>query len=131
MLRGGSWNNKPRNLRSANRNRNTAGNRNNNNGFRLARTLRCWNRRPYGAVGRARERPGMVMMNAKPVPLLPRSGGGGVPVPRTVVLSVAPFVILSEAKNLELSLFGRRLESESQESRSRIAAGQGRWSRIR
>ena len=33
VLRGGSWNNKPRNLRSANRNRNTTGNRNNNNGL--------------------------------------------------------------------------------------------------
>ena len=40
VLRGGSWNNKPRNLRSADRNRNTTGNRNNNNGFRVARTLR-------------------------------------------------------------------------------------------
>jgi RNA-directed DNA polymerase len=36
MLRGGSWNNKPQNLRSANRNRNDTTNRNNNNGFRLA-----------------------------------------------------------------------------------------------
>jgi len=39
VLRGGSWNNNPRNLRSANRNRNTTDNRNNNNGFRVARTL--------------------------------------------------------------------------------------------
>lgn len=38
VLRGGSWNNKPQNVRSANRNRNTTGNRNNNNGFRLAST---------------------------------------------------------------------------------------------
>jgi len=38
VLRGGSWNNKPANLRSANRNRNTPDNRNNNNGFRLAST---------------------------------------------------------------------------------------------
>ena len=36
MLRGGSWNNKPNNVRSANRNRNNTDNRNNNNGFRLA-----------------------------------------------------------------------------------------------
>jgi formylglycine-generating enzyme required for sulfatase activity len=36
VLRGGSWNNKPNNLRSANRNRNNADNRNNNIGFRLA-----------------------------------------------------------------------------------------------
>lgn len=32
--RGGSWNNNPRNCRSANRNRNDPGNRNNNLGFR-------------------------------------------------------------------------------------------------
>jgi hypothetical protein len=34
--RGGSWNNNPRNCRSANRNGNTPDNRNNNLGFRLA-----------------------------------------------------------------------------------------------
>ena len=33
--RGGSWNNNPRNVRAANRNRNSADNRNNNLGFRL------------------------------------------------------------------------------------------------
>ncbi len=44
VLRGGSWNNKPKNLRSANRNRNTTTKRNNNNGFRL---LKC----PYARVG--------------------------------------------------------------------------------
>jgi hypothetical protein len=36
VIRGGSWNNNPRNLRAANRNRNTPDNRNNNLGFRLA-----------------------------------------------------------------------------------------------
>lgn len=36
VLRGGSWNDTPQNVRSANRNRNEAANRNNNNGFRLA-----------------------------------------------------------------------------------------------
>ncbi|MEA3411593.1 MAG: hypothetical protein U9R74_08640 [Pseudomonadota bacterium] len=41
MLRGGSWNNKPRNLRSANRNRNNRDNRNNNVGFRLAQSARA------------------------------------------------------------------------------------------
>ena len=35
-LRGGSWNNNARNLRAANRNRNMPGNRNRNNGFRVA-----------------------------------------------------------------------------------------------
>jgi formylglycine-generating enzyme required for sulfatase activity len=34
--RGGSWNNDAANCRSANRNRNNPGNRNNNLGFRLA-----------------------------------------------------------------------------------------------
>lgn len=44
MSRGGSWNNKPENLRVSNRKRNTADNRNNNLGFRLvqsARTAGC------------------------------------------------------------------------------------------
>ena len=39
VLRGGSWNNNPRNLRSVARNRNTTGNRNDNAGFRVASTL--------------------------------------------------------------------------------------------
>jgi RNA-directed DNA polymerase len=39
VLRGGSWNNNPQNLRSANRNRNTTDNRNNNSGFRVGSTL--------------------------------------------------------------------------------------------
>jgi formylglycine-generating enzyme required for sulfatase activity len=38
VLRGGSWNNNARYCRSANRNRNKPGNRNNNLGFRLAST---------------------------------------------------------------------------------------------
>ncbi|MES9881322.1 MAG: SUMF1/EgtB/PvdO family nonheme iron enzyme [Sedimenticola sp.] len=37
VLRGGSWNNNGRNLRSAYRNRNRPGNRNHTTGFRLAR----------------------------------------------------------------------------------------------
>ena len=39
VVRGGSWNNNPDNLRSANRNRNTTDNRNNNLGFRVGSTL--------------------------------------------------------------------------------------------
>lgn len=47
--RGGSWNHLPRNLRSANRNRNEPDNRNNNLGFRLARTpLTSQSRRVHG-----------------------------------------------------------------------------------
>ena len=38
ILRGGSWNNNPNNMRSANRNRNNTDNRNNNNGFRLVQS---------------------------------------------------------------------------------------------
>ena len=37
---GGTWNNNPRNLRAANRNRNGPSNRNNNNGFRLVQAPR-------------------------------------------------------------------------------------------
>ena len=39
MLGGGGWNNKPDNARAAIRNHNTPDNRNNNIGFRVARTL--------------------------------------------------------------------------------------------
>jgi len=35
LLRGGSWNNQPNNVRSANRNRNEPDNQNNNIGFRV------------------------------------------------------------------------------------------------
>ncbi len=38
VIRGGSWNNNAVNLRSANRNNDSPGNRNNNIGFRLANT---------------------------------------------------------------------------------------------
>jgi hypothetical protein len=39
VVRGGSWNNNSENLRSANRNRTTPDNRNNNLGFRVSSTL--------------------------------------------------------------------------------------------
>lgn len=39
VLRGGSWNNNPENLRASNRNRNEPDNRNNNIGFRCARDV--------------------------------------------------------------------------------------------
>ncbi|MFM9939438.1 MAG: SUMF1/EgtB/PvdO family nonheme iron enzyme [Hyphomicrobiaceae bacterium] len=60
-MRGGSWNNNPQNLRSANRNNNQPDNRNNNIGFRLARTLIRQNRHDHGLVSKeslAPPRPG-------------------------------------------------------------------------
>lgn len=39
VLRGGSWNNNPRNVRVSNRNRNEPDNRNNNIGFRCSREV--------------------------------------------------------------------------------------------
>lgn len=51
VVRGGSWNNNPRNLRAANRNRNSPGNTNNNIGVLLASTGLCQsNRRPTGGL---------------------------------------------------------------------------------
>ena len=46
VLRGGSWNNDTNNLRSSNRNDNTPGNTNNNNGFRVASTQGCAGKLP-------------------------------------------------------------------------------------
>lgn len=54
VLRGGSWNNNPQNLRSANRNRNNPTNRNNNLGFRVASTLQTWARAAVFTDRRAR-----------------------------------------------------------------------------
>ena len=50
MIRGGSLNNQPENLRSANRNMNNPDNRNNNLGFRLAQST-------HAALCSARSRP--------------------------------------------------------------------------
>jgi hypothetical protein len=51
--RGGSWNNNAVNCRSANRNRNSPGNRNDNLGFRLLSTRLCRRRRVHGGGARA------------------------------------------------------------------------------
>jgi hypothetical protein len=59
VVRGGSWNNKPENLRAANRNRNDADNRNNNIGFRLAQSARAA-LRPEPGAGLSKDRPGVV-----------------------------------------------------------------------
>jgi hypothetical protein len=53
VVRGGSWNTEPRNLRSANRNRNEPDNRNNNLGFRPASTLARPSRTVHGPGGSA------------------------------------------------------------------------------
>jgi formylglycine-generating enzyme required for sulfatase activity len=53
VLRGGSWNNNPRNSRAGNRDRNDTGNRNNNAHFRLASTPPCQSRRDQGPIGSA------------------------------------------------------------------------------
>ena len=53
MNRGGGWNNNPARVRSANRNRNTPTNRNNNVGFRLAESAalpECAGASPPGSV---------------------------------------------------------------------------------
>ncbi|NCC93840.1 MAG: hypothetical protein EOM10_11230 [Opitutae bacterium] len=56
--RGGSWNNTPRRVRSANRNRNTPDNRNDNLGFRLAQATRDrQSRHLQGDVGCVRGNP--------------------------------------------------------------------------
>ena len=64
VVRGGSRNNEPTNLRVAIRNRNQPDNRNNNLGFRVASTLPCRSSRVYGAAERAGKRPGPVMIPA-------------------------------------------------------------------
>jgi Sulfatase-modifying factor enzyme 1 len=73
VIRGGSWNNEPRNVRSANRNRNTPDNRNNNVGFRLAQSIRtrcvvAQSHAAYGPHGRG------VRMSMSPFPGLLRRG---------------------------------------------------------
>jgi len=82
VLRGGSWNNNPQNCRSANRNRNTPDNRNNNNGFRVAvsagvhlRKMRFFASARNSGVHGCRER-GVTQVLA---PLLSRPGKRGWP----------------------------------------------------
>jgi hypothetical protein len=50
VLRGGSWINNARNVRSAYRNHNEPGNRNDNNGFRLALARRGGGYRPLDQI---------------------------------------------------------------------------------
>jgi hypothetical protein len=62
VLRGGSWNNTPDNLRSANRNWNQPDNRNNNIGFRVASTLFARADRITVLPGEHYKRSGLFMM---------------------------------------------------------------------
>jgi len=71
VLRGGSWNNNPENCRSAYRNRNDPGNRNNNSGFRVCFCLhfrlpvrQTQNRRLHGGVERGAGSPDPVPVSA-------------------------------------------------------------------
>ena len=67
--RGGSWNNNARNCRSANRNDNSPGNRNNNLGFRLASSRHCAARRVHGcAAGTCPDQRPVPVPEAKPKP---------------------------------------------------------------
>jgi hypothetical protein len=62
VLRGGAWNNQPQNVACAIRNRNNPDNRNNNIGFRCAKT-------PPGQKEKSK------IPNFKPRPVFPESGG--------------------------------------------------------
>ncbi len=79
LIRGGSWNNNPRNCRSVNRNRNEPANRNNNLGFRVARAQRT--RRvprqtePTAFRSRHPRVPGK-RLQARPVPVAASEGSG-------------------------------------------------------
>ncbi len=53
VLRGGSWNNNPWNVRAGSRNGNSPDNRNNNIGFRVASTHPCQSRSDHGPAGSA------------------------------------------------------------------------------
>ena len=65
VVRGGSWNNNPQNLRSAYRNNRTADNRNNNIGFRVASTLTAGTGGFTDSPGAPRVRPGPAMMSGR------------------------------------------------------------------
>jgi hypothetical protein len=85
VLRGGSWNNNPQNLRSANRNRNQPDNRNNNVGFRVASTLCAGAIAITIAMGAHDKRSGPFMMTTvgARVELGARYRGGACPGRRT------------------------------------------------
>lgn len=86
VLRGGSWNNNPHNARSAKRNRNNPGKRNNNLGFRLASTPQGRSRPLQGAAGRTCGVHRRAMSSAAPRPRLAGSfrDAGGFRSPPTM-----------------------------------------------
>ena len=94
-LRGGSWNNNPRNARVSNRNRNEPGNRNNNIGLRSSggcgqglpnrqEARAGWD---YGPAGRARPLPGF---------------GPGEPSKRSAKHQPAPRPVVAPARGAKL-----------------------------
>lgn len=79
VVRGGGWNNKPGNARSAKRNRNTPGKRNDTLGFRLASTPQSQSRPLHGAAGSTCGVHRRAMSSAAPRPRLAgtlRDAGG-------------------------------------------------------
>ncbi len=119
MIRGGSWNNKPRNLRSAKRNRN------NNLGFRLAQSARA-------AVGRTRSRPvhGQAGRGARvSTSLFPGLAGRGAPnsMPGTAgggagrLRPKAPSLLMLNRENRKLSDIFISYKREEQDEARQLA----------
>ena len=81
LLRGGSFNNQPANVRSANRNRNAPTNRNNNNGFRPASTLR---REAVFRTARIRRRLSSRSVRCKVQVVVPCRAGQSCPAKRSI-----------------------------------------------
>jgi len=77
VLRGGSWNNNPANLRAANRNRNTPDNRNNNIGFRVSSTTYGQSRLHSVQTGVHVVSPGAWGESSKGPRFVPAREGGG------------------------------------------------------
>ena len=98
VLRGGSWNNNPQNLRSENCNRNTTGNRNNNNGFRVAGTARP-PESPRPRVQGARLGPSRAGHDERTAPRTKRGVQGGArPGPARPVGAAVLHPLLSELR---------------------------------
>ena len=76
VIRGGNFNNNAQNVRSANRNNNSPGNRNNNIGVRLLSTGSSPKRRVYGAVSCVSDPvQALILRSAEPVQIDAAGGG--------------------------------------------------------